>query len=62
MNEPLMSKQILEKITRIACQKCGRPAARITMTMMMGPRGFRRYPVCDACLETIQAKGKKVTA
>jgi hypothetical protein len=60
--ERLMSKQILETIPKIKCQKCGKPAHQITTVMMMGPRGFRRYPVCDPCLAILKSQGKKVTA
>lgn len=61
MSALFMSKEILEKLVKVKCEKCSKPAIQITMTMMMGPRGFRRYPVCDPCLAILQAdKGKKV--
>ncbi len=31
------------------CIRCGKDLIYFTMVLMMGPRGFRRYPVCDPC-------------
>jgi protein-arginine kinase activator protein McsA len=31
------------------CAKCGRRIAYYTLVLMIGERGYRRYPVCGAC-------------
>jgi hypothetical protein len=59
MSALFMSKEILEILPKTKCEKCGKPAIQITMTMMMGSNGFRRYPVCAKCLETLQASQPK---
>lgn len=31
------------------CTKCGREVQTCTLVLMMGPQGYRRYPVCESC-------------
>lgn len=32
------------------CTKCGKDSRELTPVLMMGPNGFRRYPVCAKCM------------
>lgn len=43
------------------CTKCGRELLYFTLVLMMGGRGFRRYPVCDKCKAKLK-KANKITA
>jgi hypothetical protein len=36
------------------CTKCGKDLIYYRLVLMMGPRGFRRYPVCDPCGTAIE--------
>ncbi len=40
------------------CAKCGKDLLYFTLVLMMGPRGFRRYPVCDKCEKKEEQKRK----
>jgi hypothetical protein len=37
------------------CAKCGKDLIYFTLVLMMGSRGFRRYPVCEKCKAAIEA-------
>ena len=36
------------------CEKCGKTGEYLTPVLMMGSRGFRRYPVCEPCRAKIE--------
>jgi hypothetical protein len=38
------------------CTKCGKDAQNVTMVLMMGPQGYRRYPICDPCKAEAEKK------
>jgi hypothetical protein len=42
------------------CTKCGKSLQNWKLVMMMGPRGYRQYFVCEKCKEKIE-KTKKLT-
>ena len=33
----------------IKCAKCGKVSKQVSMVLMSGWNGFRRYPVCKVC-------------
>lgn len=57
-----LSKEILENLVKIECEGCHKKSAHVTMTMTMGRRGYRMYPLCDACLEKAGSKPPKNSA
>jgi hypothetical protein len=38
------------------CTQCKKELLYFRMILMMGPRGFRRYAVCDKCAEKVEKK------
>jgi DNA-directed RNA polymerase subunit RPC12/RpoP len=46
------------------CAKCGRESQDLEMVLMIGPQGYRRYPVCGACKAELEKKqaARKATA
>jgi hypothetical protein len=44
----------MNKKTR--CTKCGKEQQALTMVLMMGLQGYRRYPVCDSCKVDVEKK------
>ena len=42
------------------CVKCGKSVQNWKVMLMMGPRGFRQYFVCEACNEKIEKAKKKI--
>ena len=40
------------------CAKCRKEILYFRMVLMMGPRGFRRYALCDKCADKVEKKQK----
>ena len=42
-------KARIEMAKKVKCAKCGKESQDLEMVLMMGPQGYRRYPVCKSC-------------
>jgi hypothetical protein len=43
----------------VRCARCKSICLYFNMVLWNGPRGFRRYPVCDPCQDKIAAEKPK---
>ena len=40
----------------VPCARCKKQVFYFTLTLWNGPRGFRRYPLCDNCIKEVKAE------